>query len=560
AGRWARQSGGQRQCMRCRTQAAAVATAASAAMEPAGDEWWSHAMSHARAVAAVQRYDGQARAAAGPHGSRALGRSMPSTVMHGAGVASYGEMRRRRQQQGRRAHVLAKLDELCTLVRASSEGRAEGAPLFALLAEVEQRYAAQLADGAAPALLLRAGTSLVVGGVATAVGLATRPQTAPRPTPYVARGDSPSFTCCSAADPVAPSWVDYLAGDLGARGTRGLLGAVAAARLRGEVDRRLRPAAEEALAFAMARRGWPLDVLAATRACSYFLRQRTAAPRAHVGQVLSVWQRVGADVACMPADAHLFDLRFKRWNNVASQLVRALAAPQRPPLRRRQQLLEDAWRVVALWHGVWAGVMRRVCAPAPPAEGEAGSLRPAFRRRRPAGGARVHELTLDALAVAALLRALLDGGHGARAADLLGHALGAFCVRPTASLFNVVLSRLPAPLSPDCPLPRLLPAAPSPAFALPEDPHVQLSAVVRAMRQVGVAPDGRSLEIVAHACCRRGAAELMCEALRVFAREWRVLPSERCWRVIEAHPRVHAAARAVFEREIAPAYAADAGD
>ncbi|KAJ2787631.1 hypothetical protein GGI15_000593 [Coemansia interrupta] len=512
---WARRSGLQRQCVRCRAQTAAEGTG------PAGDEWWSRALSHARAVAIVQRYDGQA---GGGRGGWALGRSMPSTVMHGAGVASYGETRRRRQRQGRRAHVLAKVDELRTLAHA-----AEGGRLFAALAEAERLYGEQLADGA-KALRLRLGSSLVVDGVATAVGRAARSQTAARPTAYAARGDSPTFARFAEADPVAASWVDYLADDLGAAATQALLAAVASARTR-HASPRLRASAEEALAFAMARRGWPLDVLAASRACSYFLRQRSAQP-AHVPQVLAVWQRMCGMVARMPEDA-LFDLRFKRWNNVASQLVRRMSA--RP---------EDAWRVVAQWHAVWEAVMRRVCAEAPAAD----ALRPRFQRRRPAGGARVHELTLDASAVAAAVRGLADGGHGARAAELLGHSPGALCVRPTAAPFNVLLSRLPTRTS--SALPPLLPAA-SP-LALPADPHAQLPAVLRLMRAAGVAPDRRSLEIVAHVCCRHAAAEQLCAALRMFASEWRVAPSERFWRVVAAHPEIHQAAREVYEREIAP--------
>ncbi|KAJ2388682.1 hypothetical protein GGI05_003717, partial [Coemansia sp. RSA 2603] len=296
----------QRQCsVRHRTQTAAVAAA--------GDEWWSRAMSPARAAAAVQLYDqrtGDTRRGGG------LGRSMPSTVMRGAGVASYDETRRRRQQQGRRAQVLAAVDGLRTLVLDDPPA----ARLFALLAELDALYAEQLRD-AAPALRLRAGTSLVVDGVATAVGHNTRPQTAPRLTRWRPSATCPSFVRCTEADPVAPSWVDYLVGDLGVAATRALLTVVANAKVR-DAAPGLRPCVEEALVFAMARRGWALDVVAGSRACSYFLRRRTPG-LAHVHQVQVVWHRLAAQLT-PDGEAH-FDLRFKRWNNVASQLARALA-------------------------------------------------------------------------------------------------------------------------------------------------------------------------------------------------------------------------------------------
>ncbi|KAJ1823893.1 hypothetical protein LPJ73_009362, partial [Coemansia sp. RSA 2703] len=157
-------------------------------------------------------------------------------------------------------------------------------------------------------------------------------------------------------------------------------------------------------------------------------------------------------------------------------------------------------------------------------------------------------LTLDAASVAAVLRGLLHAGHPTRAVELLALALGPFCVRPTPALFNALLARLPLHLPSASPLPCLVPG--HQGFVLPADPHAQLPAVLRAMRMVRVVPDRRSLEIVARACCRVNNADALCEALRFFASEWRVLPDERCWRVIGAWPEVHRAARAVFEREI----------
>ncbi|KAJ2853929.1 hypothetical protein FB639_006460, partial [Coemansia asiatica] len=270
-----------------------------------------------------------------------------------------------------------------------------------------------------------------------------------------------------------------------------------------------------------------------------------------------LWLHEGRALAAQEScdDSSIFDLRFKRWNNVASQLLVVLM--------QSDAGVSDAWMMLAQWHAMWTRVMRRLCPE--PRRCHADGLSFPYWRPKRTGRVRLHELTLDVQAINALMAALVRDGHGPRAVELLGLATSEIGVRLTASLFNVVLRGLALPSASPAARSYALPSlatlpllantrAPS-AYALPADsqggPGAHMTLVMRAMERWRVPPDACTLEIVAAMCCRRADADALCAALRLFASRWGIGPTERCWLAIRSHA-MHDAVRDFFDCHIEP--------
>ncbi|KAJ1802931.1 hypothetical protein LPJ56_006023, partial [Coemansia sp. RSA 2599] len=431
----------------------------------------------------------------------------------------------------------------------------------------------------APELSLRGGTSVNLGQVSVAIGSSTQPQKLVRRTKYYARSDMPSFDrrdyekahpprkgqATMTVDPVAPCWTDYLVADLTEAEAHGLFALVARSKVPDGTLTRLRPAIEEALAFAYNRRGLALDTLESMRVCMYFLRHQGSGVQTrqlqrlwlHAGRALVAERTRDGDskIDIGDTDGPEFDLRFKRWNNVASQLLTVLV--------HGETGVADAWTALAQWHAAWTRVMQRLCPE--PRRGHADGLSFPYWRPKRAGRVRLHELTLDVQAINVLLAALIRDGHGQRAVELLGLATSEAGVRLTASIFNVVLRGLAMPsLSPTArsyalpslaALPLLANARAPTAYTLPEglenQPGAHMALIMRAMERWRVAPDACTLEIVAAMCCRRADADALCTTLRLFASQWGIVPSERCWQAIRTHA-MHDAVHAYFVRHVEP--------
>ncbi|KAJ2594703.1 hypothetical protein H4R99_005654 [Coemansia sp. RSA 1722] len=533
------------------------------------DDRWSRAMAYKEATDLVARFDNTHKTTTTKTNGRAsaLGRSMPSTVMRGVSIPFYNDIRRHRQIQGKRARVFAALADLQLLIQTTDISNDDGR-VFWQLELVNQRYLEWLRFDRVPGLLLRGGTSVCVNGDWVAVGSDTQPQMMARSTVYEERANAPSFarreyekrgmrkgSNMRVVDPVAAGWVDYLAADLNESDLHALFALVARSRVPDGALAQIRPAIEEALAFAYTRRGLTLNALESMRICMYFLRRQGSG--VHVRQLQRLWQYVGNALVAESNDAKGFDLEFKRWNNVASQILMVLVHGERGVI--------DAWAALAQWHTMWTCIMRRLC-PVPRRAHPDGLSFPYWRPKQP-GRTRLHELTLDVQAINALLSALARDGHVERSIELLGLATSEAGVRLTTSLFNVVINALassPAPQK-SYALPTLsllLPLlankrAPT-AYALPldvdagADAHVAL--VVRAMERWRVPPDARTLEIVATLCCRREDIGALCEALRMFAKRWGVAPSQRCWINIQAHS-MYDVVHEFFVRSVQPVLA-----
>ncbi|KAJ1885240.1 hypothetical protein LPJ66_010216, partial [Kickxella alabastrina] len=511
-------------------------------------------------------------------------------------------------RHGRRARVLAVLSELRLLIQTQTEAEGDrSGRVFRYLDELNRLYVDALQADARP-LRLRAGTSVALqqyraGGedgdcVTLAVGSSTRPQVAVRMAEYDrGRAGAPALLCSLYAkqelrqqrraganssidtadpvkpswidtvDPVKPSWIDYLVSDLAPAEARALFTLISRSKVPDSTSQLLRAAAEEALVFALNRHGAALEPLQSMRVCMYFLRRQCG--HAQVRQLQRIWELAGDSIEAQQAagSGSLGDLRFKRWNNVASQLLVFLSGPGND--------VPGAWRLLAHWHTVWTRVMRRLCPVARRPDDAPDGLRfPYWRAKRP-GVIRLHDLTLSSPAVTRLLAVLVRDSHMACALELLGIATSEAGVRLCAAPFNVLLrgisdrdalqpdaQRLPAYALPSLAsqLPLLANSRALTAYALPSDaaagpaadrPTAQMLLLLRAMMRWRLEPDACTLEIIVRRCCRAGDLRALCAALRLFAATWRVRPSEHCWRIID-EAGMYDDARLHFENKVEP--------
>ncbi|KAJ2766302.1 hypothetical protein IWQ56_003771, partial [Coemansia nantahalensis] len=210
-----------------------------------------------------------------------FGRDMPSSVMRQLNIKFYADIKRQRQQHGRRIRVLVVLGELRYLIRECGASGDRSGRVFVYLEQLNRLYIEQLQDQTPPpVLLLRSGTciTLETGGTGkrrrttvSVVDGAGRPQIAKRPVPFTldnatgSRFDRTLYSkktehgvdaasaaaAAKAIDPWRPCWVDYLVDDLSETEAHGLFRLVAQSRVPEQTQSRYRAAIEEALAFAL---------------------------------------------------------------------------------------------------------------------------------------------------------------------------------------------------------------------------------------------------------------------------------------------------------------------
>ncbi|PIA17453.1 hypothetical protein COEREDRAFT_86079 [Coemansia reversa NRRL 1564] len=539
-----------------------MSTATSQQQKRLGDLWWGKALSAAEArrlVAEYYRLTGAAMENSATTSTEAMTmrRAMPSSVMHRLGIIGGSGARERRQQQGLRVQVLAALADLRHLVAACAATGDKQGRVYEQLERLNQLYVASM-DGKALTLQLQSAGSVILdtrrlGDDATIHVMAWG--TARRRTVAVANeATSPVFerTLYSrrggdggvVVDPRKANWVDFLVADVAEAEAHELFRLVARSRVPAPAQPRYRAAVEEALVLAFNRRGYTLEPLESMRVCAHVLRGLDPAGddgAASVVSLLPLWRHAGrwccdelsADTSA--DDVALCELRFKRWNDVASTAIAWLA---------RAGNMDAAWGLVHEWHSVWTQTMRALCLE--PRRGFAVGI-DAFAfpywRSKCRGRLRLHELTLSAPAILALLAHLARVGYARSAAELLGLATSEFGVPPTVSVFNVVLRAVacargvPEPLLPLAALPlanaRALHVYRAPLAAAPPLDHAL--ALLRGMARWRLHPDAKTLDALVLLCCRVRDLHLLRAVLLMFSARWCIAPSPHCWQVLDEH-------------------------
>ncbi|KAJ2661574.1 hypothetical protein IWW48_002283 [Coemansia sp. RSA 1200] len=527
---------------------------------------------------------------ASSHQKAALGRHMPSSVMHRLDMEFHADVKQRRQHHGLRIRVLAALSDLRHTIWKSEGLRDTSGQVYIDLERLEQLYMDWLRSSSKDKsksnndksrsprpLELRSGNSMTIeaGGTAAAkrhvLVVVTHdcpgPQLARTPTPF--RDNDPAAATfertafaktktrrrtarvADSIDPRRACWIDYLVADLAEADAHALFRVVSRSKVPRETAAVYRTAAEEALVFAFNRRGHALETLETLRACMYFIRQWDAVAQKTI--LHELWRHAGrlckerlvgrADDASSSSGAD--ELCFKRWNNVASGLVAASS---------KAGDVCAAWAVVGEWHGVWTRVMQILCPVRRRAfaDGIDPHAYPYWRPKAP-DRLRLHELTLGSAAVAAMMLALCKAGHVVSAAELLGLAASEIGVPVLPSMFTILLRGLAeaAVAANDDPTPEDLrgkrpPELPplvwananartlyTPAAVDGSDAHgsglFMAMAAMRGMSRWWITPDAYALDaLVQYACAARNARLLKSVVLH-FASIWRITPTERCW-------------------------------
>ncbi|KAJ2391959.1 hypothetical protein H4S02_001041 [Coemansia sp. RSA 2611] len=495
------------------------------------------------------------------------GHNMPSSMMHRLNLKFYTEIRRRRQHQGLRVRVLTALDELRCLIQACSKTGDRSGRVYLYLEELNRLYLSLLRH-CAPGLRLRSANAVTLGPHSHETARSTvmvavdgrQQQLLMRQTLFSTdTATSPSFDCAiyskkqrretgaqlDAVDPRNPCWVDYLVNDLTESEAHGLFLLVARSKIPRGTQAKYRTAIEEALALAFNRRGYALDPLESLRVCMYFLRclKRAAGDQTmHFRQLLAIWRHAGrwctseTQTEQHADDTAIGELRFKRWNNVASE---ALVWRVRGDLQGTCQLLGE-------WHGVWTRIMFILC----PGGGRRGFVEgtdplayPFWRPKRP-GLVRLHELTLSTPAMDGVLKRLAAAGLFDSAIEWLGLATSEIGVPVSASMFNIVLGGLANDVDPRVRLPPRLasllvltnPRALD-AYRIPADsaPLAQVMVLLRGMARWNVQPDQFTLSALVRFGCRAGNHNLLRAVLSAFAERWQIVPSPQCWKLLADH-------------------------
>ncbi|KAJ2398745.1 hypothetical protein GGI23_003060, partial [Coemansia sp. RSA 2559] len=381
-----------------------------------------------------------------------LGRHMPSSVMHRLKMEFHEDVKRRRRQQGLRIRVLAALGVLRQLVRTSGDLRDTSGRVYIYLEELNQLYIDCFHCSSPRPLVLRSGNSatLDMGGAAAinpSFVVVTHDRTGPQlakvsthycdDDPASAMFDRGTYTkkkrrreeeekpaeeadVADTIDPRRPCWIDYLVDDLSEADSHALFRLVSQSKVPQGAVALYRAAIEEALVFAFNRKGYAVDPLEGLRTCTYFIRRIDIVSQKD--QLRVFWKHAGrwcfdnlAHRAASAGDATAIDeLRFKRWNNVASELIEVYS---------KAGDLQAAWNMVAEWHGVWTRVMQAICPVRRRGfvEGDDPYTYPYWRPKAP-GRFRLHELTLSSQAITCMMLELSKARLLDSAAELLGLA------------------------------------------------------------------------------------------------------------------------------------------
>ncbi|KAJ2060294.1 hypothetical protein GGI17_003822 [Coemansia sp. S146] len=359
-------------------------------------------------------------------------------------------------------------------------------------------------------------------------------------------------------DPRRPSWIDYLVDDLTETECHRLFILVARSKVPPQTASKYRTAIEESLVFAFIRRGYALDPVESMRLCMYFIRQPQR-DLAKIEQLRSLWKHASAwcisvlskttnaddrhdSSEVSRAEEAVKELRFKRWNNIASEIIATLCHQPQPEADAASGA-HDAWALVGEWHCTWTAVMTALCPDGRRGfvDGSDKHTFPYWRSKLP-GRFRLHELTLSTKAVNRLLTLLVKTGHSHSALELLGFATSEAGVPVDTSLFNIMLHGLVSTASTDTGvgdgspclrLPSLsdLPLVNSHAASLystgePDEMLGVIQALLRGMVRWRLTPDGVTLDALVLFCCHSQNQKLLYAVLRMFAAKWRIVPSE----------------------------------
>ncbi|KAJ2002080.1 hypothetical protein GGI04_003479 [Coemansia thaxteri] len=376
-------------------------------------------------------------------------------------------------------------------------------------------------------------------------------------------------------DPCQPSWIDYLVSDLTEAENHQLFGMVARSKVPQGTASMYRTAIEETLVFAFNRRGFLLDPIESMRVCAYFIRQAHC-DQAKIEQLMPLWRCAGLWCTSMlreasdevgdgegqvvRAEAAAKELRFKRWNNVASGMISVLSQQCHEPAVVVAKV-RCAWSLVSEWHRTWTAVMMALC-PTERREFAAGIDKYAFPYWRPKlpGRFRLNELTLSTKSVNRLLVFLVRAGHVRDAVALLGFATSEAGVAIDCSLFNILLHGLVNPasvvavherdgrrfrLSSLSGLPLVNAHAPAlyaasgsgePPLGTSDDETLRtMQALLRGMVRWRLVPDSVTLDALVLFCCRTQNAALLDVVLRLFSGKWHTEPSESMLQKIREH-------------------------
>ncbi|KAJ1924397.1 hypothetical protein GGI13_002697 [Coemansia sp. RSA 455] len=547
---------------------------------------WGRAIPYDVASRLVAELDMRNKPTGDEH-QKLLGRGMPSSLMLKLNIKSQSDVRRRRQRHGLRAQVLAVLSELRLLIQACEVSGDRSGRVFHYLEELNRLYLDFLRVHALP-LRLRSALSctldmrhidtmarnptVYIGTEDTSVSFVqsslqgtqvkynTDDITSPifdqdlypahrrqrsRPEKHKI-SDHEELGRLDMIDPRRPSWIDYLIDDLTEAECHQLFVLVARSKVPPQTASKYRTAIEEALVFAFMRRGYALDPVESMRLCMYFIRKPQYG-LAKIKQLRTLWKHAGAwCTSVLSKAARTYDgqhsselsraedavkeLRFKRWNNVASEIIAASA-------------VHDAWALVGEWHCTWTAVMTALCPDGRRGfvDGSDKHTFPYWRSKLP-GRFRLHELTLSPKAINRLLTLLVKTGHSQSALELLGFATSEAGVPVDTSLFNIVLHGLVGATStamgvgdsgPCLRLPSLsdLPLVNSHAASLyrtrePDEMLGVVQALLRGMVRWRLTPDEVTLDALVLFCCHSQNQKLLDAVLRMFAAKWRIVPSE----------------------------------
>ncbi|KAJ2738688.1 hypothetical protein GGI20_006236, partial [Coemansia sp. BCRC 34301] len=237
------------------------------------------------------------------------------------------------------------------------------------------------------------------------------------------------------------------------------------------------------------------------------------------------------------------ELRFKRWSNVASEMIAVLCHSQHLAADK-VDAVRDAWALVGEWHRSWTTVMAALCPDGRRGfvDGSDKHTYPYWRPKLP-GRFRLHELTLSMKAINRLLTRLIKSGHSRSALELLGFATSEIGVPVDTSLFNIVLHGLVKSASTGSDIgDSSLCFYPSSMADLPlANPHAAflygtgdsgemlvatMQALLRGMVRWRLTPDGVTLDALVLFCCHVRNQELLDAVLRMFAAKWRIVPSD----------------------------------
>ncbi|KAJ2256657.1 hypothetical protein GGH98_001369 [Coemansia sp. RSA 454] len=483
------------------------------------------------------------------------GRNMPSSVMQRLNIKFYADIRRRRQHHGLRVQVLYVLAELRHLLHSCAETGDRSGRVFVYLEALNEHYTNALRHHA-PVLQLRSANTLTLGmrdgqcGPTIVVAAANQQQrmttrssrftsdTACSPlfdrTMYSKRRRREFAARINAVDPRVACWVDYLINDLTEPESHALFRLVARSKVPEQTQPKYRAAIEEALALAFNRRAYALDPLESMRVCVYFLRQLKQEDdegAVHFRQICAVWRHVGHWCNGETVGA-VGELRFKRWNNVASE---ALAW-------HVQGDMQGACELLAEWHATWTRVMHVLCPGGGRREFVDGTDPFAFPFWRPKQPdvLRLHELTLSTHAINSILMRMAHFGLADCAAEILGLATSEIGVHVSASMFNIVLNGLAVDAGPWAgpPLPQLRTLlVPTNAHALDVyktdgNALAQVMTLLRGMVRWNMRPDAFTLYALMRFCCGTDDLKLLRSVLEAFDTRWQIEPSPQCWRLL----------------------------